>query len=1134
MTSFDSDIATLRSSGHFDEEWYVRRYPDVEVLGMDPVRHYLWIGAALGRDPSERFSTNGYLRVNSDVAAAGKNPLLHFVEAGQYENRIAPSPADTRPWQPTEATFVERIIQPPLLEKPVRMIAFYLPQFHAIAENDAWWGEGFTEWTNVKPAQPQFIGHYQPHVPHEDIGYYDLSTTDVQHKQIALARQYGIEGFCFYYYWFAGKRLLEKPVDNYLADRSLDHPFCLCWANENWSRRWDGLESEILLAQDHSPDDDLGCITDLARYIRDPRYIRIDGKPLVMIYRPSLLPAAKETAERWRKWCRENGIGEIYLAYTQSFEKEDPANFGFDAAIEFPPNNSGPPDLTSQVVTTNRSFSGKVFDWDIFLHRSENYEVPSYKLFRSVCPGWDNTARRKAAGTCFVNHTPEKYERWLSNAITDTVKRFPSAEERIVFVNAWNEWAEGAHLEPDCRNGYAYLEATRRALEGAGPNLPTKTMKADSNSNRVVIVSHDAYLHGAQYLALNLARICSQELGYTVDMIVLGDGPLKAEFSRWATVHDLAGVDPYGEAAFELATRLHGAGAKHAICNTTVSGRIVPTLKRAGFEITSLIHELPDVIRQYDLHRETEIIADCANRIVFPAEAVAEGFETFSKVPKAKRKIKPQGLYKTNPLGRGEAQRQAARIAIRREHGLQQGCPVVLGVGYADKRKGFDLFVQSGLKLLESVPDAHFIWLGNDAEADWMTAAKAPAVAAGVIDHFIMPGFSKDTNKYYAGCDVFALTSREDPFPSVVLESLDCGIPVVGFSGTGGMGSLIERAGGLMVPSFDTNAFAAALRRALVDSELRALAGTSGPQIIDSEFNFRRYVHDLLSAGDSAALRVSVVVPNYNYARYIADRLHSIRDQTYPPYELIVLDDCSKDDSLERIFAAVASYKIPVQVVPNTSNSGSVFKQWLRGVEMAQGDLIWIAEADDLADRDFLAQLVPNFSDPSVVLAYCQSRQIDGDGNVMCDNYLDYVSDLGAERWTRPYIAHNLEEIREGLFLKNVIPNVSAVLFRRQALMEVLIEHGEEIMSYRNAGDWVAYIRTHEKGAIAFNPQSLNSHRRHANSVTIGNSNKLHLDEIVKVQREAISRYDLGSDAMLRANDYARKVAEHFGIEPPN
>jgi lipopolysaccharide biosynthesis protein len=352
----------------------------------------------------------------------------------------------------------------PAEPQPVRLVAFYLPQFHAIPENDMWWGKGFTEWTNVRPAKPLFEGHYQPHIP-ADLGYYNLSEHDVMPRQIELAKAYGIEAFCFYYYWFGGKQLLDKPIRQILANKDLKMPFCLCWANENWTRRWDGLDSEILIQQQHSADDDINFIQNLGAYMRDERYVRLEGKPLLLVYRPNLLPSAKDTAARWRDWCRENGIGEIYLAYTQSFETVAPDTFGFDAAIEFPPNNSSPTNITDTVVLHDVNFEGNVYDWKSVMEKSYHYQRPDYMLFRSACPMWDNTPRKKNRASIFVNNTPEYYEQWLKNAIEYTLKNHYPRDKRLIFINAWNEWGEGAHLEPDAKNGYAYLRATREALD---------------------------------------------------------------------------------------------------------------------------------------------------------------------------------------------------------------------------------------------------------------------------------------------------------------------------------------------------------------------------------------------------------------------------------------------------------------------------------------------------------------------------------------------------------------------------------------------------------------------------------------------------------------------------------------------
>jgi O-antigen biosynthesis protein len=1011
--------------------------------------------------------------------------------------------------------YVPRLEAQPLQQKPARLIAFYLPQFHPIPENDEWWGRGFTEWTNVRPAQPQFVGHQQPHVP-DTLGYYDLRDPAIQPRQIELAKLYGLEGFCFYFYWFAGKRLLEKPLENWLEDESLDMPFCLCWANENWSRRWDGLDKEILIAQNHSPEDDLAFIAEVAPYLRDPRYIRVDGKPLLLVYRPSLLPAPAETARRWRTWCRENGIGEIFLAYAQSFEAVRPDQYGFDAAVEFPPNNSAPPNVTHTVTPLQGDFATTVYDWSIFPKRSENYAPRKYKLFRSVCPGWDNTARRKHGGGVFINNTPALYRKWLENAVEDTIGHVDEPSERLVFVNAWNEWAEGAHLEPDAANGFAYLQATRDALESVNRK----------SRSRIVIVSHDAHPHGAQLLALAMAREFGK-LRYDVEMIVLGDGPLLGRFANVATVHriDLSGR---GDAdALRRLTAIRDAGADIAIVNTTVSGDIVPLLKRAGFRTVSLIHELPGILRSYRLANAAAAIAESADTIVFPAEVVKEGFEEFVGRPISQSVVRPQGLYLRTPYRADD--RHNVREAVRKKLRLSADGRIILCAGYADHRKGLDLFVDVCLNVMRTRPDTVAVWVGHFDHA--LHAMQMRRVKeAGLEDRFVFVGLVENPQEYFFAADIYALTSREDPFPSVVLEAFDAELPVVAFEGAGGFQDLLRRDCGILVPAFDTDAMAKVIGNLLDDpGSARRLSG-AGREIVLQEFDFGHYLHDLLAYAGRPLPRVSVIVPNYNYARYLDERLNSIVRQTVRPYELIVLDDASTDDSVEIIEQFQARCDIPCRLVVNARNSGSVFRQWMRGVEMARGDFVWIAEADDLADPDFLAELLPAFQRENVVMSYCQSRQMGEDGRTLSEDYLDYVADIDRSRWTEPYVVDGRREIAEALYLKNTIPNVSGVLFRRAHLQDVLSRNLDEIASYRNAGDWVAYLRLLEEGSIAFHPRSLNSHRRHQSSLTVASSNAGHLEEIARVQADTIARFHLGAAAQRSAAERTQRLYEQFGL----
>lgn len=351
---------------------------------------------------------------------------------------------------------------------PATLVAFYLPQFHTIPENDEWWGKGFTEWRNVTRALPQFEGHYQPKLP-GDLGFYDLRNVEVMHEQARLAREYGISAFCFYFYWFGGKTLLETPLRNWLNDKTIDLKFCLCWANEKWTRTWDGRGDEILIDQQHSPEDDIAFIEHVAEYMRDPRYLRVDGKPVLLVYRPALLPDAAATAERWRHSCRDNGVGEVHLAYVQSFELPAPASLGFDSAIQFPPNMSSAALVGDDVHLFNPHYAGTIRDW----HKlSKNFEKSlrtsrSYRLFPGVNTGWDNEARRPGRGTTYVCSAPFRYERWLRRSIEWATQQ---REQAPIFINAWNEWAEGAVLEPDARSGYSHLSSTRLALFEQGPH----------------------------------------------------------------------------------------------------------------------------------------------------------------------------------------------------------------------------------------------------------------------------------------------------------------------------------------------------------------------------------------------------------------------------------------------------------------------------------------------------------------------------------------------------------------------------------------------------------------------------------------------------------------------------------------
>lgn len=345
----------------------------------------------------------------------------------------------------------------------IRLIAYYLPQFHPIPENDDWWGKGFTEWRNVARAFPVFEGHYQPRLPGE-LGYYDLRVPEIMQRQVELAKLYGISAFCFHFYWFGGKRLLEGPLDHYLKTADLDLPFCLCWANEPWSRRWSGREQDVLLAQTHSAEDDLAVIRGLDKYFRDPRYLNINGKPVLTIYRASLFPDLKATVARWRGEMERLGYPGVYLIATNAFDFGDHAEYGFDALSEFPPHGVRTPNIESSLAVSAVKKGGRIRRYPDVVLADKAKPAPDGVVHPGVMPTWDNSARRPTSAQIYHGSTPALFQDWLGHAMQRA--RANPASERMVFINAWNEWGEGAYLEPDLRYGYAYLEACASAVRG--------------------------------------------------------------------------------------------------------------------------------------------------------------------------------------------------------------------------------------------------------------------------------------------------------------------------------------------------------------------------------------------------------------------------------------------------------------------------------------------------------------------------------------------------------------------------------------------------------------------------------------------------------------------------------------------
>lgn len=366
----------------------------------------------------------------------------------------------------------------------VRLIPFYLPQYHEIPENNEWWGKGFTEWTNVKKAKKLFLNHYEPRIPLNE-NYYDLSDENVLVNQMNLAKKYGIYGFCFYHYWFNGKKLLEKPVEKILSNPNAQLPFCLSWANEPWTRTWNGEigSKQILIDQDYGKQKEWKeHFMYLLPFFKDDRYITEDGKPVFLVYRAKNIPHCKEMFDYWRLLAVENGLKGLYLMQMNTgfgFLRE---NKIFDAVVDFEPTRT----LTSGQDNYLKEYSKK----DMLNKRLRRYylmrkfvctkisyetvcktitstgKLPIKKRYYGMFTGFDNSPRRQRKALIVTNSTPKLFEHYL----TKQIERSKKENNNMLFINAWNEWGEGAYLEPDERYGFAYLQAIKRAKQKCSDN----------------------------------------------------------------------------------------------------------------------------------------------------------------------------------------------------------------------------------------------------------------------------------------------------------------------------------------------------------------------------------------------------------------------------------------------------------------------------------------------------------------------------------------------------------------------------------------------------------------------------------------------------------------------------------------
>ena len=733
----------------FDSEYYLESGPDVHAARMDPFEHYLVQGAAENRKPSAEFDPvfyrERYLRY-----LPGAIPVLHYranrhlqgVYAARPEHETD-IPAEVKRNSKPGPLFEEAQPLPDHAARRALLLAFYLPQYHPVPENDAWWGKGFTEWTNVGRALPRFAGHYQPRTP-RDLGHYRLDNVEVLRRQAEMARAGGIHGFVFYMYSFNGRRLLEGPLEALLADRSIDLPFCLMWANENWTRRWDGSEHEVLLSQDYRPADEPGLVATFLRHFADPRYIRLQGRPVLMVYRAGLIP--KGSVARCRKLFQAAGENPMFIM-AQSFDDRDPRLFDMDAAVEFPPHKlvTRCELINPKLQMLDPAATLHVFDYNDIANATDLAPAP-YPLIRTALPGWDNDPRRQGAGMALHGATPAAYQAWLDRLIVAAQEQRVGGEA-VVCINAWNEWGEGAYLEPDQHFGGAFLNATSRAAAG----IVAETPEAAPVRSKVLLIGHDAFPAGAQLLLLNIGRRLIEGCGAEVRFLLLRDGALLPQYQVAAPTTVLQAGQDFCQQAAALADE----GFTTALVNTSASAWAIVPLGLAGIASTLLVHELPRLLRERSLVDTACEGAAAAREVVFGAAHVRDWFAELAPLAPGRSVVLLQGLYKDVRLGERQARRTRLRMA---EDGM-----LAVGIGYADLRKGFDLFLQAWRLAHRQNPKAHFLWVGDiDMTVHaYLGAEMAVAAATGTFHH--VP-FSDDGADWLAAADVhFGLMYHPPP-----------------------------------------------------------------------------------------------------------------------------------------------------------------------------------------------------------------------------------------------------------------------------------------------------------------------------------------------------------------------------------